>query len=269
MAKSPTETSRRSFLQLAAIGAAGIPAAPMSLLAHERAAYPSDVGRKFYADGRVHPCPGNTIICHLPQQGEHAAVFDAMLDAYRDAPTHSFLHKIAVLPPSSYHMTVFNGVTDQSRKPGEWPADLPLDLPLDACGRAMIDRLRNFDPGITLPIRMRLDPVQDPLNGGAVIFRLQPFNDTENKKLRGLRDRLAEVLKIRSPGHETYQFHTSFGYKIGWLTDAEKRELEQTWHRWAAHIAEKSPEIVLGAPEYCTFEDMFAFHRQLYIGRNG
>lgn len=259
--------NRRDFLQ-AAIGAAGIAAAPSTAFAREHPTYPPDVGSKFYADGRVHPFAGNTIICHLPQQGDHAAAFDAMLDIYREAPLQEFMRKVALLPPSSYHMTIFGGANDQPRNIANWPSDLPLSLSIDACNRALAERLRDFDPGISLPIRMRIDPVQKPLEGGALIFRLQPFDQFEDIKLRRLRDRLAEVLKIRVAGHETYQFHTSFGYKIAWLSQAEKRQLQAAWQRWAAHIARKSPQIVLGAPEFCTFEDMFAFHRQFFLGGN-
>lgn len=265
MERSPAASSRRNFLQLAAVGAAGFAAAPTALIARAHRAYPPDVGSKFYPDGRVHPFPGNTIVCHLPQQGDRAACFNSLLDIYREAPTHRFMRKITVLPPSSYHMTIFSGITDRSRKPENWPADLPLDMPLEAVSRTLGDRLRNFEPAVPLPIRMRVDPVQEPLKGGALIFRLQPFDDVENTKLRRLRDRLADVLKLQPPGHDRYQFHISFGYKIAWLDSAEERDLVETWRHWAAHIAEKNPEILLDGPEYCTFDDMFAFHRQFYI----
>lgn len=263
-----TDLSRRTLLEMATIGAAGIAAAPSASAAQGRGPYPPDVGSKFHADGRVHPFAGNTIICHLPQQGDHAAAFDAMLDIYREAPAHDFMRKVAMLPPSSYHMTVFGGANDAPRRRENWPADLPLDLPIATCDRILGERLRGFDPGLTLPIRMRVDPVQTPLVGGALIFRLQPLDAGENAKLRALRDRLADLLKIRAANHDAYQFHVSLGYKIGWLTEVEARKLERTWHRWAAHIAAQSPEIVLGAPEYCAFADMFAFRRRLYIGKS-
>jgi len=261
-------TSRRNFLQLAAIGAASM-AAPTSLLAQQSATYSPDVGRKFYPDGRVHPFAGNTIICHLPQQGEHAACFNAILDIYREAPKHAFLRKVALLPPSSYHMTVFGGANDQPRKSESWPADLPLNMPMEDCNRVVADRLRAFDPANTLPIRMKVDPVQNLENGRALSFRLQPFDDAENVKVRRLRDRLADVLKIRPPSHDGYQFHISFGYSIALFDSAEQHEAQRMWREWAAQIASESPEIILGAPEYCTFDDMFAFHRQFYIGQNG
>lgn len=267
MTDSLPDTGRRHFLRLATAGTAVGLTAPARLLARDQ--YPSSVGSKFYPNGQVRPFAGNSIICHLPQQGEHANAFDAMLDVYRDAPAHRFLRKVAVLPPSSYHMTIFDGANDHSRKPGGWPADLPPDLPVEACNRAMADRLGNFDLGIKLPIRMRVDPMQSPANGRAMIFRLQPVDDAENAKLRGLRDRIADVVRYRAPNHDKYQFHVSFGYPVAWFDDGEDRDFQRTWLRWAGQIARKCPEIVLGAPEYCTFEDMFAFHRQFYLGQSG
>lgn len=77
--------------------------------------FPPDVGSKFDADGRVRPFAGNTVVCHLPQQGEHADAFEAMLDIYREAPSHPFMRKVALLPPSSYHMTVMGGANDTPR----------------------------------------------------------------------------------------------------------------------------------------------------------
>ncbi|MDE8650708.1 DUF1868 domain-containing protein [Novosphingobium album (ex Liu et al. 2023)] len=263
-------TSRRNFLGLAAAGAAaGITTAPSSLLARQSPTYPPDVGRKFYPDGRVHPFAGSTIICHLPQQGEHAACFNSILDIFREAPRHRFMRKVAMLPPSSYHMTVFGVANDQSRKRESWPADLPLDMPLEAVNRALVERLRSFELGNILPIRMRVSPQQSPENGRTLVFHLQPFDDAESAKLRRLRDRLANVLKIQSPGHDSYEFHISFGYPISWFDATEEREVKRIWPEWANRIASRSPEIAFAAPEYCTFDDMFAFHRQLYLGQNG
>src|SRR3546814_7288625 len=98
-----------------------------------RSKFPPDVGSKFYADGRVHPFPGNTVICHVPQQGEHSGCFNALLDIYREAPAHPFVRKITLLPPSSYHMTIFGGANDKPRERKSWPADLPIDMPIERC----------------------------------------------------------------------------------------------------------------------------------------
>src|SRR3546814_19742624 len=114
-------TDRRNFLGLMAAGATAVVGAPVSAR-QVRSKFPPDVGSKFYADGRVHPFPGNTVICHVPQQGEHSGCFNALLDIYREAPAHPFVRKITLLPPSSYHMAIFGGANDKPREPKHWPA---------------------------------------------------------------------------------------------------------------------------------------------------
>src|SRR6202012_873617 len=94
---------------------------------------PADVGRKFFANGRVRPFAGNTIICHAPQQGDGAGYFNALLDIYRDAVVLPYAKKIALTPPSSYHVTIFGGANDQERKPGLWPKAMPLDASMAEC----------------------------------------------------------------------------------------------------------------------------------------
>src|SRR3546814_17263670 len=78
-------TDRRNFLGLMAAGATAVVGAPVSAR-QVRSKFPPDVGSKFYADGRVHPFPGNTVICHVPQQGEHSGCFNALVDLHREAP---------------------------------------------------------------------------------------------------------------------------------------------------------------------------------------
>lgn len=258
------QPSRRGLLKLGALGAAVSTA--LARLSAKTANYPPDVGRKFSTTGRVLPFAGNTVICHLPQQCENAAAFDAMLDIYRDVPAHPFARKIAPLPPSSYHMTVFGGANDRPRMRESWPADLPFNLPIDECNRVMTQRLKRANLHVALPIRMRVDLDQKPVNGKALIFLLQPADDGERAKLAKLRDQLADVFKIRSPDAASYRFHISLAYAIAWFTPAEMREHETAWTRWVRQIADKSPIITLGAPEYCTFADMYAFKRQLLLG---
>jgi len=257
------QPNRRGLLKWGAVGAAAL-SAPGALGARI-ADYPPDVGRKFSADGRVLPFAGNTVICHLPQQGENAAAFDAMLDIYRDVPAHRFARKIALLPPSSYHMTVFGGANDQPRLRESWPADLPFDMPIEQCNRVLTDRLKRAGLRIDLPIRMRVDLDQKPANGKALIFLLVPADEGERAKLTRLREQLADVFKIRAPDTAAYRFHISLGYAIAWFTRQEMRALEQAWADWVRGIAAASPVITFGAPEFCTFKDMYAFKRQLFL----
>jgi hypothetical protein len=222
-----------------------------------------DIGRKFYSDGRVRPFSGNTIICHVPQQGEDSGYFNALLDVYREVPAHSFMRKVTLLPPSSYHMTIFGCANDQDRKPRLWPEGVPMDAPMETCNRILAEKLRAFRLEMPLPIRMKVDlsaPDEKPF-----VVRLLPADDTQNRQLRTLISRLSEYLGIFPPNIEQYRFHTTMGYQFQVLSAEEMSKFHSQMRKWRADIARKSPEIILGAPEFCLLDDMFAFHRQFYL----
>lgn len=252
---------RRDLLGAAGAAAALSPAAGLAA----QPPLPPDVGRKFHPDGRVGPFGGNTVICHLPQQGAGSEPFNALLDIYRAAPAHAFMRKVTLLPPSSYHMTIFGGANDSERVAGLWPADLPRDLPMADCDRVLGERLKTFLLDCALPLRLRVDLAEPADTERPLTLRLLPFDEAENRKLRRLRDRLSERLAIRAPSHDTYRFHVTLGYLIRWLTPAEAAEFHVALRTWRETVARRCPVIELGAPEYCTLNDMFAFHRQFYL----
>jgi hypothetical protein len=254
---------RRALLRAAAGVAVVGPAA--GAVAATRPAYPPDVFSKFHPDGRPYRFAGNTIVCHLDQQGERSAAFDAFLDIYREVPTLPFARKVGWLPPSSYHTTIFGGANDRPRVKTSWPADLPLDLPMADCNRLLGERLKGLSLDCALPIRLKVDLDQVPDPAKPLTLLLLPVDAAEDAKLRDLRNRISRVLAIRSPNHDAYRFHVSLGYPLAWFTDAEASAFQTAWRRWTHAVAAKSPVIELGAPEYCLFDDMFAFHRQFYL----
>lgn len=226
--------------------------------------YSSAVGRKFYPNGMVMPFAGNTIICHLPQQGAGSDCFHALLDIYRSVPAHSFAPYVTLTPPSSYHMTVFAGADDRDRKHGAWPKDLPLDTPIADCNRIVAERLKSRHYDIPLPLRMKIDTAPsaptDPLT-----IRLRPYNDAENAKLRTLRDELSATMQIRETDHASYRFHITMAYLIRCMPKTVSDDYRQQCADWHGRLAQLCPVIELGAPEYCVFKDMFAFERQFYL----
>lgn len=257
------QTNRRLFLGLAA-GGLSASAMPLRAVA-ERAPYPPDVNAKVFPNGRVRPFAGNTILCHIPQQGDDAACFNALLDVYREMPEHDFSQALMLLPPSSYHMTLFVGANDQERTRASWPADLPLDMPIQTCTAILAERLAAADLNCELPIRMRVDPVQSPTNGAPLTVRLLPLDQAENAKLQDLRRAFATATKIPLAQPDIYRFHVSLGYFARWLTPAQEAAYIPSVRRWAQAIAMKAPVINLGAPEFCELDDMFAFRRQIYL----
>jgi len=256
------DTSRRQLLKLS-LGAGALALAPAS----QALAKPPlrDVGRKFYPDGRVHPFRGNTIVCHVDQQGPNSDFFYALLDIYRELPARRFWHKITPLPPSSYHMTIFGGANDPDREPGIWPKDIPLDTPIDECTRILGERLKAAAIGPVAPIRMRVDTTPIAKNETPMTIRLVPVDAAETQRLSDLRNRLSEIFGIRSSSHDRYRFHVTLAYLIRHLDPAEQTAFAEAYAHHHAELAKRFPVIEFGQPEYCTLEDMFAFRRQFYI----
>ena len=257
-------SNRRDLLKLAAASTAYLAGggAAEAEVAHATPV-PADVGRKFFANGRVRPFAGNTIICHAPQQGDQAAYFNALLDIYRDAVALPYARKIALTPPSSYHVTIFGGANDQERQPGLWPRAVPLDAHMGDCNAWVGERLKAFSLDCALPLRLKIDlapPMEAPF-----VLRLRPVDAQEDAKLRTLIARLSAALGIAPPQIDAYRFHTTLGYSLQWLDADEDRDFQGRMTAWRAAVARTCPEIQLGAPEYCLLDDMYAFHRQFYL----
>jgi hypothetical protein len=263
MATRESSLHRRNLLQLATAGAAlGL----VPATARARSAAPALVaGEKFTADGRVAPFAGNTVVCHVPQQGPDAACFEAMLEGYRQAPVEAGLRKVAMLPPSSYHMTVFSGANDRTRQKGDWPAYVPADASMRDCDVAVADRVARLRLGIDLPIRMKVDPVQGPLVGDALQIKLLPLDASEAAKLATARAAFAAAYDLKASRPEPYRFHISMGYALEKLSAAEAEEAQKVVVKWAELVSRRSPYIAFGAPEFCSFEDMFHFRRWMYV----
>ncbi|KAH6608181.1 hypothetical protein Trco_004494 [Trichoderma cornu-damae] len=214
-------------------------------------------GKKFNGKGQVLPFPGNTIICHLPLV---SALHKALLPIHERLQSSRFTEFYALLPPSSWHMTIFEGVCDQMRKPGIWPKDLPLDAPLARCNDLFSDKLSKFDLGLQTPLRIAVTGLVMSKSG--IRLDLAPVDAAEERRLRGLRDRLSELLQIRAPGHDTYVFHLALAYRFVPLGPRDEEALSVLLQECRLAIPN---DFQLGEPEFCHFDDMFAFRRQFFL----
>lgn len=220
--------------------------------------------QKFDAHGNVLRFPGNTLICHVPLFTPLSDALTAVRDQIRTGP---YADALAMLPPESYHMTVFEGANDLARTRERWPAALPLNATLAECTRHMADKLWAFDLGFDLPLRMKLaEPDQQRMIGA---MRLEPADVEEAHKLRNLRDRLAEHLGMRTPWHDSYDFHITHSYLIKQMSLDAVRQALAFHSRLYTEQVSRVGVITLGAPEFCTFIDMQAFDNQFLLRRQG
>lgn len=221
---------------------------------------PLDVGRKFHADGKVRTFPGSTIVCHVASEAALVARLDRLYDRLGTAAA---AHSYTLLPPSSWHMTLFVGICDQDRRPDRWPDGLALDAPLGDVTGAIGARLRREPFGGPQRFRMRaarFAPLTD-----ALILRLEPADAAEDVAIRTLRDRIADRIGMRLAGHDDYTFHITLGYFVGQPTDEAFTALAALLEEELADLRANLPPFEVGPGEYCLFNDMFCFQRQFFL----
>ncbi|KAJ6584733.1 RNA ligase/cyclic nucleotide phosphodiesterase [Mycena capillaripes] len=214
--------------------------------------YPPGVPSKFDSDGNVQRFPGNTIVSHLSPTSE-PELYNSMLALYDTLKNSHLSHLYALLPPSSWHMTVFEGVCDQVH-------DLSITASLEECTALYQEKLSSFDLQCDPPYYISITGF-DPLETGIGIH-LEPSTTEGDARIRGLRDWLSDVLHIRAKEHKTYVLHFSMAYLLRILTKEQDQELRKLL---MDHLEGMPKQCKLGAPEFCTFEDMFAFKRLFYL----
>jgi hypothetical protein len=221
---------------------------------------PHDTALKFHADGTPRPFAGNTVICHLPQQSK---LRDAITRIHDDFVKHSFAHKLGILPPDSYHMTIYPGAEDQERN--SWPADVPRNASMQECTRIVLERMKKFRLQCELPLRMRIDSEKTIGSPTAGALQLVGADEAEERKLRTLRDRLVEAFRFRDVDHDKYEFHIMLAYQLDQFTDKERSEYRSILQRRLPLIMAAYPILEWGIPEFCTFTDMSRFDIQLLL----
>ena len=228
---------------------------------------PPAVGYKFDGSGNPLPFLGNTIVCPIEQ---YNPFFQDLVSFQQTIRSSMLARYLAFLPPRSFHMTLFEGVTDFSRKPGLWPASLPLEATMTSCHRFFLESLRHFDAACDVTFSMRVaDQQQDIASASAIVINLEPADDKEDAKMRGLRDRLSKIMEIRARDHERYQFHTSQAYVIRSIPPDQIDGCRTVLADATTRLRSSGTVIRIGNPGFCFFDDMFEFRPRIPIKRLG
>ena len=209
---------------------------------------PNGVGDKFDPDGTVLPFQGNTIQSPLP---ESSKLYASLLVLYERLKKSRLAKHYALLPPSSWHMTVFEGVTPREKKPGYWPDDLGQNASIADCTALFLEKLGSFDLATELPFHMTVVGYTKAGLGLHVVP-----HERDVAQIRDLRDRLSSLLHIRHADHDRYGLHISLAYVMKAMDDGQRAELHGIL---TDHFSRMPKEFELGAPEFSTFEDMYAF----------
>jgi hypothetical protein len=225
--------------------------------------YPTGIPDKFDLDGNAQQFPGNTFVCHLASSAHLYPTLEPLissLNALHEKLSKSHLsHLYQVLPPSSWHVTVFEGVLDKRRQPGYWPADLSMEAPVEECNALFEKKLASFDLQAQLPYRFQITKVGALDNG--ISLRLEPHT-AANAALRNLRDQLSDLLQIRARSHDNYGFHITLAYALTYLDDEQHNELMALL---VDHLRDMPKEVELDRPAFCSFETMLEFKPILFL----
>jgi len=213
-----------------------------------KSAPPRYLNVRFDANGNFLPMPGNTVVSHVMRGSKTEEALKRVRQALIDLP---FGDRFAYTPVSSYHMTVFQGIIEDRRKPDYWPQGVALDMPVEETTTLFLQRLASLPPAPLF--RMKLASVT-PL--GLVLTGAAPEDE---RTVRALRDVLMAPFGYRHPDHDDYTFHITIAYVKGWLPADATTTYLPALDEIGRAFADKVEIVDLGAPAFCEFPDMTEF----------
>ena len=219
-------------------------------LAGELESYTSKgLENKFDEKGNPLPFPGCTIICNIPLNthlSDQIRNFQKKIENFNPEKTYFYL------PPSSFHMTLFDCCNLDTENTKYWPSNVDPNIDYKDIAVELNNRIENyiFPENLNLKLKMFF--------GGYSII-LEPFSEEDEKILRNCRDELSSLLKIKFENHQRYTFHITLAYILRELKKDEIKKLLEFNKDLYQEFDKKFPKIVLNKPEMSTFENMLEF----------
>ena len=204
---------------------------------------------KFDDTGNPLPFAGCTIICNIPL---NTGLSDKIISLQKNIENFNPEKTYVYLPPSSFHMTLFDCCNLNTKNTNYWPSDIDPDMDYKDIAIELNKRIQNyiFPEEFNLKLKMFF--------GGYSII-LEPYSEKDEKILRNCRDKLSSLLKIKFENHQRYTFHITLAYILRELNQIEIKNLIEFNKQLAFEFRKKIPKITFTKPEMCTFEDMLEF----------
>ena len=204
---------------------------------------------KFDDRGNPLPFPGCTIICNIPL---NTNLSDQIISLQKNIENFNPEKTYFYLPPSSFHMTLFDCCNFNTKNTNYWPSDIDPDMDYKDIAVELNKRIQNyiFPKEFNLKLKMFF--------GGYSII-LEPFSEKDEKILRNCRDELSSLLKIKFENHQRYTFHITLAYILRELNQTEIKNLIEFNKKLFFDFSKSFPKLTLEKPEMCTFEDMLEF----------
>ena len=204
---------------------------------------------KFDDQGNTLPFPGCTIICNIPLNtylSNQIISFQKNIEKFNPEKTYFYL------PPSSFHMTLFDCCNLNTKNTNYWPSDIDPDMDYKDIAIELNKRIQKYIFPEELNLKLKM------FFGGYSII-LEPYSEKDEKILRNCRDELSSLLKIKFENHQRYTFHITLGYILRELNQIEIKNLIEFNKNLSLDFSKKFSKITLTKPEMCIFKDMLEF----------
>lgn len=215
--------------------------------------YAPAVNTKFYENGEVREFPGNTFLCSIDK---NISLMQEIEFAQNTLKGMKCAHKFAFLPLSSMHMTIFEGLCDQVRKPELWSNKFAIDTAIEETTDFIEKELQNVQAlgGFEMVFN---SVIYSP--NGAISIRIKPKSEDVHQKIIQCREELSQATGIRLSDSDDYHFHISLNYRILELNKQDEDEMQQTIEKTEKYLDENFGTLVHGPVEFCRFKNMFVF----------
>lgn len=216
--------------------------------------YGGQIGKKFNEDGTARRYPGNTVIADVVPG---VSAYDVMTHLRYMAIEAGFGADMILLPEDSYHMTVLRGLNDLVRTDGFWPPELDRAAHMDTVDDYVSAAVARA--GLPGPISMCFDGVI--VSDEDFRVKVVPADDAQAAALRAFRNRAAEAIGLKLPGHDSYTYHITLAY-MRFVPQGERAQALSALVRSMEEYLRGQKSFTMTAPYMAYYDDMLAFYSQ-------
>ena len=212
--------------------------------------YPlKDKNKKFDSKGNALSFSGCSIICKIPKDSKLSKKITNIQSLLKKINPKK---KYTYLPPSSFHMTVFDCCNVSTKNTKFWPHGINKNKNYKIISKELNKRIKNFN----FPQKFNLKPKM--LFGGYSII-LEPSSLKDKKIIKNFRNNLSKLLKIKFENHRRYVFHITLAYILEKLDFDEIRNICKFDKKLFNKLKKEYPKFTLNNPEMTIFNNMYKF----------
>ncbi|WP_432144755.1 DUF1868 domain-containing protein [Streptomyces sp. bgisy084] len=221
-----------------------------------RAPLAAGPGMKWDLDGNAQRFRGNTFVCRVPQD---SAFFKAEQQAMALMKDSDLAPQYVCLPHNSLHMTVFDVITQNHVKDKTLPAWLADCTDVSQASQRVLARLQAQGSGLTPlgPINMKVKGFR-PFEANFTMD-LTPADDATHNALWRARRELSALLEVRAANFDTYQFHSTIGYRLVQPVANDYPKMRALEARLLKLFTGAAATVTMEHPAFNLFDDMLAF----------